>query len=68
MLLQLEPNIGDIFILRYKNEERITCKAVKTKLMCQNYILYNTSISMCNCITCAKDEREDKTNIIIIKV
>ena len=68
MLLQLEPKIGDIFILRYKNRERIACKAVKAKISCQNCILYNTSISMCNSIACTNDEREDNTNIIIIKV
>lgn len=68
MLLQLEPNIGDIFTLKYKNGEKITCKAVKGKLLCQNCILYNISINMCNCIACAKDERSDNTNIIIIKV
>ena len=68
MLLQLEPKIGDIFILRYKNGERIACKAVKAKRSCENCILYNTSISMCNSIVCANDERSDNTNIIIIKV
>lgn len=68
MLLQLELKIGDIFILRYKNGERITCKAIKAKISCQNCILYNNSISMCNSIVCAKDERSDNTNIIIIKI
>lgn len=68
MLLQLEPQIEDIFILRYKNGERIACKAVKAKILCQNCILYNTSINMCNSIVCAKDQRSDNTNIIIIKV
>lgn len=68
MLLQLEPKIGDIFILRYKNGERITCKAVKAKISCRNCILYNTSISMCNSIVCNKEDRADNTQIIIIKV
>lgn len=68
MLLRLEPKIEDIFILKYQTGERITCKAVKAKSICQNCILYNTSISMCNSIVCAKDERSDNTNIIIIKV
>ena len=68
MLLRLEPKIGDIFILKYESGERIACKAVKAKSICQNCILYNNSISMCNSIVCAKDERSDNTNIIIIKV
>ena len=68
MLLQLEPKIGDIFILRYKNGERITCKAVKAKNLCKNCILYNTSINMCNSIVCNKEDRADNTQIIIIKV
>ena len=68
MLLQLEPKIGDIFILRYKNGERITCKAVKAKISCQNCILYNTSINMCNSIVCNKEDRSDNTQIIIIKI
>ena len=68
MLLQFEPKIGDIFILKYKNGGRIACKAVKAKVSCQNCILYNNSISMCNSIVCAKDQRFDNTNIIIIKV
>ena len=68
MLLQLEPKIGDIFILRYKNGERITCKAVKAKILCQNCILYNNSINMCNNIVCNKEDRADNTQIIIIKV
>ena len=68
MLLQLEPKIGDIFILKYKNGERIACKAVKAKSICQNCILYNNSISMCNSIVCNKEDRYDNTNIIIIKV
>lgn len=68
MLLQLEPKIGDIFILRYKNGERIACKAVKAKILCQNCILYNTSINMCNNIVCNKKDRSDNTQIIIIKV
>lgn len=68
MLLQLEPKIGDIFILRYKNGERITCKAVKAKILCQNCILYNTSINMYNNIVCDKEDRVDNTQIIIIKV
>ena len=46
MLLQLEPKIEDIFILKYKNGERIACKAVKAKILCQNCILYNTSIKL----------------------
>ena len=65
MLLQFEPKIGDIFILKYKNGGRIACKAVKTKVLCQNCILYNNSISMCNSIVCNKNERFDKTDIII---
>lgn len=68
MLLQLEPKIGDIFILRYKNGERIACKAVKAKILCQNCILYNTSINMCNNIVCNKEDRSDNTQIVIIKV
>lgn len=68
MLLQLEPKIGDIFILRYKNGERIACKAVKAKILCQNCILYNISINMCNNIVCNKEDRSDNTQIIIIKV
>lgn len=67
MLLQLEPKIGDILVLRYKNGGRIACKAVKAKLSCQNCILYNTSINMCNSIVCNKNERFDKTDIIIIE-
>ena len=67
MLLQLEPKIGDIFILRYKNGERIACKAVKAKILCQNCILYNISINMCNNIVCNKEDRADNTQIIIIK-
>lgn len=68
MLLQLEPKIGDILTLKYKNGERITCKAIKAKILCQNCILYNNSISMCNSIACANNERSDNTNIIIIKI
>lgn len=68
MLLQLEPKIGDNLTLTDKDFNRIKCKVVKAKILCQNCILYNTSISMCNSIICAKDEREDKTNIIIVKV
>lgn len=68
MLLQLEPKIGDIFILRYKNGERIACKAIKAKILCQNCILYNTSINMCNSIVCNKEDRSDNTQIVIIKV
>lgn len=68
MLLQLEPKIGDIFILRYKNGERIACKAVKAKILCQNCILYNISINMCNNIVCNKEDRSDNTQIIITKV
>ena len=68
MLLQFEPKIEDIFILRYKNGERIACKAIKAKILCQNCILYNNSISMCNSIVCAKEDRSDNTQIIIIRV
>lgn len=68
MLLRLEPKIGDIFILKYETGERIACKAVKAKSICKNCILYNNSISMCNSIVCAKDQREDNTDIIIIRV
>lgn len=68
MLLQLEPKIGDILTLKYKNGERITCKVIRAKTLCQNCIIYNTSINMCNNILCGKDDREDKTNIIIIKI
>lgn len=68
MLLRLEPKIGDIFTLKYMSGERINCKVIKAKSICQNCILYNTSISMCNSIVCTKDERSDNTNIIIIKI
>lgn len=67
MLLQLEPKIEDIFVLRYKNGERITCKAIKSKILCQNCILYNT-ITMCNSVVCRKEDRNDNTDIIIVKV
>lgn len=68
MLLRLEPKIGDIFILKYETGERIACKTIKAKSICQNCILYNNSISMCNSIVCNKEDRADNTNIIIIKV
>lgn len=68
MLLQLEPKIGDILTLKYRAGERIACKAVKAKILCQNCILYNTSINMCNSIICNKEDRSDNTQIIIIKV
>lgn len=68
MLLQLEPKIGDILTLTDKNFNRIKCKVVKAKILCQNCILYDTSINMCNSILCRKDQREDNTDIIIINV
>jgi hypothetical protein len=68
MLLQLEPKIGDVLTLKYKNGERITCKVVKAKVLCQNCILYDTSINICNNIVCNKEDRFDNTQIIIIKV
>ena len=68
MLLQLEPKIGDVFTFRYKNSERINCKAVKAKVLCQNCILYNTSINICNSIVCGKEDRADNTQIVIIKI
>lgn len=68
MLLQLEPKIGDILTLKYRTGERITCKVVKAKSYCQNCILYNISINMCNSIICNKEDRADNTQIIITKI
>ena len=68
MLLQLEQKIGDILTFTDKEFNRIKCKVVKAKNLCQNCMLYDSSINMCNSILCCKAQREDKTDIIIVKI
>ena len=46
MLLQLEPNIGDIFILRYKMKKELLVKLLKLNL-CVKTVYYIILLLVC---------------------